>query len=272
MSRSAGYSRWTDHSVHLCFRTPRARFPRTRLLSHVPVVTGPLPVAHAAGWAGDLRFGASPCRGIAPSRLAWVLALLQRYSPRSLLHDRPHVSISEALPSAFASCGIPPGTPCGWHLLMSQHESPCRVTPFPVPMVCIRRAVLSTGFLGSADRSVSKAAGAISCAFWLQRISLLRWFAFTMAYHTFACAAHRCVLDGIPGLRLPGSAVYPRFKPLRTSRGPGGYAVTPAPGGRDLHPHDKLSYEVKEFLFTSRSTRKPWLPFDQRVAPPQTPY
>jgi hypothetical protein len=108
--------------------------------------------------------------------------------------------------------------------------------------------------------------------FWLQRVSLLRWVSFTMAHHTFACAAHRCVLDGIPGLRLPGSAVSPRFKPLRTSRGPGGYAVTPAPGGRDLHPHDKLSYEVKEFLFTSRSTRKPWLPFDQRVAPPQTPY
>ena len=67
--------------------------------------------------------------------------------------------------------------------------------------------------------------------FWLQRLSLLRWFAFTMAQCTFACAAHRCLLDGIPGVRLPGSAVYPRFRPLRTSRRPGGYAVTPAPGG-----------------------------------------
>jgi hypothetical protein len=55
--------------------------------------------------------------------------------------------------------------------------------------------------------------------------------------HTFACAAHRCLLDGIPGLRLPGSAFYPRFRPLRTSRGSGGYACTPAPGGRGLHPH-----------------------------------
>src|SRR5256886_543839 len=55
------------------------------------------------------------------------------------------------------------------------------VTPFPVSMVRIRRAVLSTGFVGSADRSVSKAAGALSCAFWLQRVSLLRWFAFTVA-------------------------------------------------------------------------------------------
>src|SRR5215510_13260268 len=55
------------------------------------------------------------------------------------------------------------------------------VTPFPVAMMRIRRAVLSTGFIGSAPRSVSKAAGAFSCALWLQRVSLLRWFAFTVA-------------------------------------------------------------------------------------------
>jgi hypothetical protein len=67
--------------------------------------------------------------------------------------------------------------------------------------------------------------------FWLQRISLLHWVMVTMAHYTFACAVHRCLLDGIPDLRLPGSAVYPRFRPLRTSRRPGGYAVTPAPGG-----------------------------------------
>jgi len=68
----------------------------------------------------------------------------------------------------------------------------------------------------------------------------LRWLAFTMAHYTFAYAAHRCLLDGIPGVRLPGAAVYPRFRPLRTSHRPGGYAVTPAPGGRDLHPHGEL--------------------------------
>src|SRR5256886_10149421 len=69
-----------------------------------------------------------------------------------------------------------------------------------------------------------------------------------MAQHIFACAAPRCLLDGIPRLRLPGSAVYPRFRPLRTSRGPGGYTVTPAPGGRDLHPHGELSYKVNHHL------------------------
>ena len=80
--------------------------------------------------------------------------------------------------------------------------------------------------------------------FWLQRLSLLRWVMITMARHTFAYAARRYLLDGIPGVRLPGAAVYPRFKPLRTSRGLGGYAVTLAPRGRDLHPHEELSYKT----------------------------
>jgi hypothetical protein len=82
-----------------------------------------------------------------PHASAWVLALLQPDSPRSLPHDRPHVSLSEALPSACASCGIPPDTPCGWHLLTTARESTCRVPPFPVPMACLRRVVRSTGLL-----------------------------------------------------------------------------------------------------------------------------
>jgi hypothetical protein len=89
--------------------------------------------------------------------------------------------------------------------------------------------------------------------------------------HTFACAAQRCLRDGIPGVRLPGSAVYPCFKPLRASRRLEGYAVTSAPEGKGLHLHGKLSCKVKGFLFTSRSTRKPRLPFNQRVAPRQMP-
>ena len=49
-------------------------------------------------------------------------------------------------------------------------------------------------------------------------------------------------------MRLPGSAVYPRFRPLRSSRRPEGYAVTPAPGGRDLHPQGKLSSKGHTYL------------------------
>jgi hypothetical protein len=88
-----------------------------------------------------------PCGISLPHAGAWVLALLQHYCDRSRAHHRPHVSLSEVLPSAFASCGIPHNTPCGWHLLMSMHESTCRVPPFPAPMVRIRRAMFSTGLL-----------------------------------------------------------------------------------------------------------------------------
>src|SRR5215510_11930804 len=64
-------------------------------------------------------------------------------------------------------------------------------------------------------------------------------------------------------MRLPGSAVSPRCSPLRTSREAGGYAVTPARGGRGLHPHGKLSYEVHPCLAVFLETR---VPFDQRIA------
>ena len=65
---------------------------------------------------------------------------------------------------------------CGWHLLRevtSLTEGWWGVTPFPVLIIRTRRAVLSTGFLDSADRSLVSDAGVLSCAFWLQRVSLL---------------------------------------------------------------------------------------------------
>ena len=88
-----------------------------------------------------------PCGISLPHAAARVLALLQHYCDRSPAHHRPHVSLSEVLPPAFASCGIPHDTPCGWHLLTPMRESTCRVTPFPISMVRIRRAVFSTGFV-----------------------------------------------------------------------------------------------------------------------------
>ena len=55
---------------------------------------------------------------------------------------------------------------CGWHLLREVTASPRATGGSPVPSfhARIRRTVLSTGFLGGADRSVCKAAGALSCA------------------------------------------------------------------------------------------------------------
>jgi len=88
-----------------------------------------------------------PCGISLPHAKAWVLALMQHYCARSPAHHRPHVSLSEALPPAFASCGIPHDTPCGWHLLTTMHKRTCRVTPFPVSILRLRRTVFSTGFL-----------------------------------------------------------------------------------------------------------------------------
>jgi hypothetical protein len=41
----------------------------------------------------------------------------------------------------------------------------------------------------------------------------------------------------VSGVRLPDTAVSPRFNPVRTSRWAGGDAFTPASGGQDLHLH-----------------------------------
>jgi hypothetical protein len=186
-----------------------------------------------------------PCGISLPHAKARVLALMQHYCDRPLTPHRPHVSLSEVLPPAFASCGIPHDTPCGWHLLMLTHESTCRVTRFPAPIDRILRTVLSTGFLWQCmPVSGFGCRRSILCHFLApapQPLALVHGHDGSIqgwpSDATFAFAAHRCLLDGIPGLRLPGSAVYPRFRPLRTSRRPGGYAVTPALGGRGLHSH-----------------------------------
>ncbi len=116
-------------------------------------------------------------------------------------------------------------------------------------MACILRAVLSTGFLWQCRPvSIEGCRRRILCRFGSSASASCAGSPSRWLNHTFASATHRCLLDGIPGLRLPGSAVYPRCRPLRTSRRPGGYAVTPAPGGRDLHPHGELSYKVHNHL------------------------
>jgi hypothetical protein len=139
--------------------------------------------------------------------------------------------------------------PCGWHLLRSSsrrgHTGLLRSQfPWLTSLGRCSPPGLSAVQTGQYRRLPAPypvpfgSSASASCAG-----SRSRWLS-----HTFACAAHRCLLDGIPGVRLPGSAVYPRFRPLRTSRRPGGYAVTPAPGGRGLHPHGKLSYKVHYYL------------------------
>jgi hypothetical protein len=96
-------------------------------------------------WACDLQFHASPFQDIAPSCVAWVLALLQPYSLRSPAQHRPDVSLSWALPQAFASSGIL--LPSSIRLAPPlDAESHCGVTPFPIPIARTLRVTLSTGF------------------------------------------------------------------------------------------------------------------------------
>ena len=140
------YSRWTDHSVHLCSKTPHACFHARGSSVRRPLAKALLQCATAPDELVICGLAPPPSGASLPRADARVLALLQRDSLRSPPPHRPHVSISEVLPSALASCGILSDTPSGWHLLTS-YESACRLPPFPIAIARIRRAVLSTGFL-----------------------------------------------------------------------------------------------------------------------------
>jgi hypothetical protein len=100
-----------------------------------------------------LRFHASPFQDNAPSRHSVGLALMQLYSLRSPAHHRPDVSLSWALPQAFASSGIL--LPCRIRLAPTLcTEGRWGVTPFPLSIVRTLRATLSTGFRDGAHGSV----------------------------------------------------------------------------------------------------------------------
>src|SRR5207248_2314213 len=110
-ANSAGetsYSRWTGRSVHLCSKTPHARFRARGSSVRCPLAKALLQCTTAPSELVICGLAPSPDGASLPRADARVLALIQRDSHRSLTPHRPHVSISEVLPSAFASCGIPP--------------------------------------------------------------------------------------------------------------------------------------------------------------------
>jgi hypothetical protein len=181
----------------------------------------------------DLTFRASSLRGIAPSRFhagsSAFLALLLLITCTSPSSRQLILGITPGLgflrnPSPYAMRLAPAP------VVQRFSERTYGVTPFPISMARIRRAVLSTGFLWQCRPvSIEGCRRPILCPFGSSASASCAGSRSRWLKHTFACAAHRCLLDGIPGSRLPGSAVYPRFRPLRTSRGSGGYAVTLAP-------------------------------------------
>ena len=112
-----------------------------------PLSSGIPPAVYNSWGTCDLTVHASPLWDIAPSRQGAgsraYAALLRPITCTSPSARQPIRGITPA----FASCGIPHDTPCGWHLLTTMGERTCRVTPFPVSILRIRRTVFSTGFL-----------------------------------------------------------------------------------------------------------------------------
>ena len=99
---------------------------------------------------------------------------------------------------------------CGWYLLCegtSLTEDHWRLLRSQFPWLASVGRCSPPGFSAVHTGQYRRLPAPYPVPFWLQRLSLLRWLAFTVAHRTFAYAAHRCLLDGIPGLRLPGSAV-----------------------------------------------------------------
>src|SRR5215212_270743 len=78
------------------------------------------------------------------------------YWSRTPSGDRPHVSLSRALPQAFASWGILRRVACGGHLLRrsTTPESTPAVPSFLLTVSWSRRAALSTGFGGGEHWSL----------------------------------------------------------------------------------------------------------------------
>jgi hypothetical protein len=65
---ATSYSRWTDHSIHLCSKTVRATFMAHGSSVMHPLSLGIPPLLHTAVGTCDLTVHASPLRDIAPSR------------------------------------------------------------------------------------------------------------------------------------------------------------------------------------------------------------
>ena len=231
-------------------------FCGTRLLSDAPFVMRHLSgCRHTAVETCDLTFRASPLRDIAPSRYGVGSSACAALLPPITCTSPPARQHIRGITLGLGFLGDP--LPMGIRLAPAHDRrmrARIRLLRSQFPWLASVGRCFPPGFLAVQTGQYCRLPAPYPVPFWLQRVSLLRWVVLTMAHHTFACAAHRCLLDGIPGVRLPGSAVSPRFRPLRTSRGSGGYAVTPAPGGRDLHPHGELSYKAYGFAVCPRTS------------------
>jgi hypothetical protein len=119
--------------------------------------------------------------------------------------------------------------------------------------------MLSAGFNGDAYRSPIETPAPISFAFWLQPDSLIGLGCIDdSSRHTFACAIHRLMLDGVL-LEASSSHLFSPLYRLRTSRYCRGDAVTPCIWGEGLPPSRSSSCQgsmtlpsVPEYCYSFR--------------------
>ena len=139
MLLSRCYSRWEDHSLHLCSKTVHAGCPRTRLLSDPILVTDASRQKEAVRSDRWRLWVLHPIH-YAQAKQAWHSGPIDRYLFRSPSSHRPHVSLSGALPPAFAS----------W---ASSHPGHAVGTCSDIPR--------APGWLSRSDRSFSVAVGSL---------------------------------------------------------------------------------------------------------------
>ena len=145
---------------------------------------------------------------------------------------RPHVSLSGALPPAFASWGILPVLPYGWHLLWREAA---QVTSFLAFVLRVRRSTLSAGFRGGEPGSDINLPSPKPCPFGPSHYSSARWSFMTTVQLRVRCLSIDACSQGWP----VGVGWYPVFLPLHrliTSRTNGEDAFRSFTEGRKLRP------------------------------------
>ena len=134
----------------------REGFPLTRLLSLWAVVisTTTTEPYHCCGLVNALVELENPLRSSVRPQASAIRLELPKYPDPPI--DRPHVSVSFALPKALASWGIPPA--CGVRLAACSDgsESHTQVTPFQVSSGCGIRSVLYAASLVSGGDHVPR--------------------------------------------------------------------------------------------------------------------
>ena len=173
-SNTVSFGRRGDHPPRLRFKTGHATCPASGSWRLPIPWHGQFPKLRNAS---AISVHGSDSRLIPPARMTPASSGICPVPCSPLLRGvRPHVSLSGALPPAFASWGILPRLSYGWHLLLRETTW---VTSFLTFVLRVRRATLSPGFRGGEPGSHIKMPSPKPCPFGPSRYSSARWFFLT---------------------------------------------------------------------------------------------